>query len=178
VGVVVGLRKNKPSYLAYKNAIIEWMPEYETTFEHGHKVYKRDDDGNKIEQKYTVEDIYEYNKLGVRVHVKDGDGRPVKIGDVKRSKTRARFAVDELILQPGDQEYDQTKPLGSDFYGQEQYETRKRIIRSKTEKNEDGTYKILREEIQGQDDTKVKDVSYAHELSAVLHQYGLGSATQ
>jgi hypothetical protein len=161
-GVVVGLQfMNKPSYLAYKNAVIEWMPEYEMGAD-GH-TFVTDDEGRPKPKRYTIDTIIQNGK-----HVLDPDGKPVKVGDIIRSTTRARFATTELILEPGDQEYDETRPEN----GRDRYEERTRIIRDKN------NVEIRREKYKVKTILKLKEIGFAHELAGKFasYQYGFRSA--
>jgi hypothetical protein len=172
-GVVVGLQfMNKPSYLAFKNAQIEWAPEYETyTDDHGHRQFLRDDDGRPKVLRYTAETAFDHRGKPVL----DSDGMPVKIGDIVRSRTRARFATTELVVHPGDQEYDETRP----DTGEERYATRIRKIRSDHELDENGELKVIREEIyKVKTILKIKELAFAHELAEKFasYQYGFRSA--
>ncbi len=163
-GVVVGLQfMNKPSYLAFKNARIEWMPEYEKD-SHGHVV--NDDEGNPKKLRYTEETIWEYRN-GIKRRKRDPDGLPVKIGDIVRSNQRARFATIDLELSPSDQEYNEKNPDGSD-----KYEVKYRTIRD-AEGNE-----LYKEAYKSKKILELKRVSFAHEIGGkfMSYQYGFRSA--
>lgn len=175
-GVVIGLQfMNKPSYLAYKNAIIEWMPEVEFEEEHGHPKKDKDgklipvldDDGNPKLKRYTAESIYEVTPLGRKVVKKDGDGMPVKVGDVVRSKNRAHFVTMDYTLNENDQEYHE-----KDANGEDKYKFKTKIVR-----DDDGNV-LYEEKYKTKKILKVKRVSFAHELGGkfMSYQYGFRSA--
>lgn len=180
-GVVVGLQfMNKPSYLAYKNAIIEWAPLYETELDaHGHEKLKVGDDGGYIEKRYTAENVKDsWGRIK-----KDPDGKFVKIGDVMRDPKQAHFQTTTLNLHPGDQEYNESLPEDP---AKERYPWRYRKIRSTTEKDENDIdengnprFKIVRiEKFKTKTILKLKEVGFAHELGEKFasYQYGFRSA--